>query len=659
MSNKKHKNKQNHVKSYLSYFILIVFLVFSFYIVFWFLESKNYISKKEEVVSKKIFFVETLNFWDFSSNTMLKKVWKIEWAQDISLSSNALWRINNLYVKQWDEVKKWQTIATLEDNVGNYLLNLEKSKNILDKARINYESQKILLDKQVLDAQLNLDKVEKNYDSIKKSIDQNIKKAQNDLSNLDLTNSWSKSNLDLEKLDNTIAKLELDYQNKLLSDSETLYSFLSSIKKDHLSLSILIDDVVEFWDSLLWVTPLHRDDELVDDIRDFLWAYDIGQKNKTKDNLIDIINYKDLEFDNLEFSDTSKIIDYLSFLSTWYQKTKTLLDSLEKTLNNSVNSEWNLSLSDLSSYSSSVNLFQTTLQGNYTSFISFDSSTRSFLRTYELSQESLLKQIELAKKDREILENSLSTWEFNAQVWYNTTVINSVDSINNIENQLTQSKNNLENAIKTREVSLKSLENSIDEANINYLSSQKEYSKLTIKSPIDWVIWDVFVDLWQEVYNWTNLFSIFSEKEKEIDIYFSKNDLNYVKVWDKLSILYSWKSYNWTIVSISKVADNNLNYNAKVHFDNLENDFIGDLVELEIPIKLDNKLVPINYIDVVWEWKWILKEFKDHSFSDLYVDLWNVWWDYIEVLSKIDDYKEIITSDVSNFDEAKFIINKK
>ena len=604
---------------------------------------------------KNDFLLDVKSYKNLSKETYIKKIWKTSSSQDISLNANAIWRVSKINVKQWDFVYKNQILAVLEDNIWNYGINLSRAETWLERAKINLESQTIILDKQIEDSKLNLEKLEKNYEALKKTIEKNITKAKNDLENSDYENLDSKSSLDLQKMDNTISKLELDYENLLVSNSETLESFLSSLKTNHNSLKIFIDDIVDFWDRLLWVSDLHKNDELINRIKDYLWVKDKWQKNDTKIDLTNLILYRGWEFDNFEFSNTGSIQDYIDILNEWFELSISYLNNFQDTLNNSIDSLWTLSSTDISTYLSSVNVYQSTLQWNYSSFIAFDNQASSFLRTYKNNEESMYKQIELTKDDREILKKSLWIWEFNADIWYNTTLISSADSLNNLELSIKNAKSNLKNAKKTKEVSIKSLQNAIDDAYISYLSASKEYNKLTIKSPIDWVIWDVFIDLWQEINNQTPVFSISNKKSKEIIVSFSQKELNFINIWQEVSLEFSEGSYTWTIYSISNIADDNLNYKTVVVFpQNL--DLLWELVNVRVPVELKYTLVPVNIIKVISDSKWILNIYNDWIIEEKELELGEVWWEYIEILSDLPDDLDIITSDISNFDDAKFKI---
>lgn len=636
---------------------IILFVVLILVVAFWFYWFKTYNASKIEIVKeeKTDFIVDIKKYKDFSKETFIRKVWKIKSSQDINISSNANWRISNINVKEWDQVYKWQILANIEDNIWNYSINVSKAETWLERARINLESQTISLDKQISDSELNLEKLQKNYDTLKLSIEQNIKKAENDLNNSDYQNMDSKSALDLQKLDNTISKLELDYDNLLISNDETINWFLSSLENSYKSLSLNIDDIIDYWDSLLWVTDLHRNDSLVKKIDIFLWAKDKTERNNSEYLLNQLISYNNWEFDTVSFDDKEKVFDYLALLDKWFTDSSNFLKSLEKTLNNSIESVWSLSSSDISTYLTKLNWFQTWLQSNYSMFNSFDNSVRSFLRTYKNNQESSLKQIELTKKDREILLKSLSTWEFNADIWYNTTIINSEDSLSNLELSIKTAKSNLENAKKTKEVTIKSLQNSIDDAYISYLSATKEYSKLSVKSPIDWIIWDIFIDKWQEVWNWVSLFSITNKSSKEIEVSFSKDELEFIEEWKEVVIETQDKSYSWTIYSISNSADNNLNYKTVIYFTKDLN-LLWDIVNINIPIKVENVIIPVNIVNVSSDSNWFINILAWESFDQKQIKLWKVWWDNIEVLDEIDWETSIVMTDISNYDSTKFNI---
>jgi len=59
-------------------------------------------------------------------------------------------------------------------------------------------------------------------------------------------------------------------------------------------------------------------------------------------------------------------------------------------------------------------------------------------------------------------------------------------------------------------------------------------------------------------------------------------------------------------------------------------------------------------VEVTWEAQWSLKTYSWGLLTNYAVDLWKVWWDKIEITSKLQKDLQIITTNISNFDDTKF-----
>jgi len=632
--------------------------IFTSIILLIFLSSCNWVNElvKDE---KKDFLVETKSFEEFTNETILEKTWKLNSSQDIKLNSQANWRVSSVYVKDWEFVNKWQVLVKLEDSVWSYWINLERAQNWLDRAWINYDSSKINLDKVVFDSEVNLDRLNKNLQALKDNTIENLKLAETTLNNSDYKNLDSSSALQLQKLDNTIEKSELDYQNKLIADTENVNSMYNSLKKEYSTSMIFMDDIINFSDELLGITDNNKDKN--DDFEDYLGAKDTMVKNEAEDKLKELIRYRKWDFENIDINNINSstwIIDTLSIIEISYNLSREILNLLESTLNNSIVSYWTLSETNISTYIASVNIYQSTVQGNYAAFLGFDTNAKSFLRTYLNIQESTFKSIELMKKDRDILKISLSTWWESAESWYNKTVINSNDSIDTLELQIKSAKNSLENAIKTREVTLRNLDNSIKEARISYNQAYKEFNKLTIKSPISWIIWSIYTDIWQEINIWSPVLEIKNNSDTEITISFNKKELEFVEESKEVYVKFASKSYTWSIFSISKTADSNLQYVSKIELSD-NSALIWNIVEVQIPITTDKILIPINIIKINNSWIWTINVFQDDEIKQIDLNLWDIYLDKIQVLDELDKNTQVIMTYIDNFDPEKFILKVK
>lgn len=612
-------------------------------------------------VEKQDFYVQTSKITELPKDYVLEKSWIIESSQNIALSSNAVWRVSRVDVQEWQKVVVWQILAYLEDNIWSYNINLQRTWNALEMAKINYESTKISLDKQVFDLEVNLENLNDSLNSLEEEKIESLRQNQSNLDNSDVLDENSKSYLDLEKLKNTIEKMELDYNSQLTANNQNIEGYRLSLKKEQNTLSTMMNDIIDFSDQLLWITDNYEDES--DKIKDYLWWKDKVQKQLSYDSLRNLITYKENEFSSLSLNnlEIDNIILNLSIIDNWYDKIKLVLTNLEETLNNSIESYWVLWSIEITGFIGQINWYQASFAWNYAWFVGYNNWTSTFLRTYKNSEDSTKKQIDLLKKDKEILEKSLSLWNLWADVSYNKTIISYDDRLKGIKSQLKIAENNLENAKKTREITLRSLNNSISSAQISNNESFKQLSKLIIKSPINWVINWVFIDKWQEVNQWTKVFSVFNNKIPEVKIYFDQKELWIISVWKTIYWKRDSKTFTWSIVSISSIADSNLKYSATVTFNDWF-DLIGELIDIEIPIETEKLFLPINVVEIVENNVWFAKVLENSQVKNVEFKFWEIQNDKIEVMWCTELWEEdcisldIILNDTTNFDKEKFNI---
>ncbi len=611
--------------------------------------------------AKQDFYIQTEDVNDFSNSTEIKKTWKILPSSIVNVSAKANWQISNILVKEWDDVKKWQILAKLDDSISNYYLKLQNAKNNLERAKINLESTTITLDKTIQDAQLNLDKAKNSYYIAKKDADQSIKSSEKNLEqmkiNLDnsnLSQDTSKASLDLEKAKQSLAKQELDYENKLRSDKETILSYIASTKEKYSNLKTTNDDILTFADELLWVSDLNENEN--DSFEDYLGAKDTKRLQDTKNKLRDLLkNKEELLSQDLDNLNIDNLIVTINKLDSTYKQLISLLDDIEYVLNHSVTSS-SFSSSTISSYLASVNSYQANINGKYTAYVGFQSQVSSFLNTYEKAQESLKKSIELTKKDIQILENTLNTQSSTSTISYQQaklnhekTVLALEDKLNNLKIVVKNAENALENAKKNRTVNIKKLQNAISSAQVSYNEMADQVSKLTVRSPIDGKVSNVDISLWQDVYTNNNMFELIQWNTTEIKTSLSENEID--MIWDTVKVHYNWRYLTWIVYSISDLANNNLSYDVKIRLDNNTNIF-WDVVDVFFPIKTNSLLLPLNIVQTWDDGNGIVHVYKNWNIISKQVELWKVYGSKMEIISNIT--WSIITSNIENFDETKY-----
>lgn len=626
--------------------------------------------KKNEKAEKKDFFVEVKEYWVFWKQLQIKKSWKILPFSILNLSSKVNWQVSEILIKEWDTVKKWQVLAKLKDNIWNYNLKLQRAQNAISSTRLNLKSKRVNLDKAIRDAKLNLKKVRSNFEIAKKDAKNTIKNSEKklekiklNLSNTNLSNKNWKSSLDIEKTKKSLKKQKLDYENKLQSDNETINSFIETTKEKYINLKTINDDILEFADELLGVSDLN--DRKNNSFEDFLGAKDSQTLFKTKNKLRILLKNKDIIKDlNIKNLSEDNLISKLNKLSEIYKNLIDLLDNLEHILNYSVNSI-SFTSTQINSYITQINSYQATINWQYTRYVSFKSQVSSFLNTYKEVQKSMKKWIEIMEKDIKILETSLQTQEENSNISYEQSKNDHIktalwlkDKLNNFEILIENAENTLQNAKENKEITLSQLQNSLNKAKIAYSEALDLVNKLTIKSPIDWQISKVNVNLWQDVFSNNIMFEMIEEDQTEIETSFSLNELKFIEKWKNVKLKYLWNIYTGEVYTISNLANNNLSYSVKVKLKNNVQIF-GDVIELIFDIKTKNVLLPVNIVNVKWENTWILNIYKNWEIEKKEVKLWNIYNNKIVVLTELKDDTKIITSNIENYEKINHNVKLK
>lgn len=603
---------------------------------------------------KQNFYVEVQNFSDFASNHLIEKTGTLSSEQSIALNSKATWEVASIVVKAGDSVKKWQPLMYVNDSIANYEGSLNGAAISVESAKINYETQKINLEKAVADTKLNYERTQENYEISKAQIEEDKKKAEIDFENSKLNVVDSSSSLQLQKIEEQIAKAEFDYENLLISNDQQVISYISNAKNEYSSLFNLYTDVIEFGDSILWVTDENRNEN--DDFEDLLWAFDKNSLSDSKSYLNQLIDYKN----NLETIDSSNIsestvVSFLDQFNDGHELLISFLQSIEKTLLASLDS----TTFGTATYVASANTYQTQVQSGKSQFTATKSAADTFLKTYELSEESSKKQIELLYTDKEITSKNLWDGEEFGEIAYNKTILSLDDQLSALNTSLENAELNYENAKKQLDVSLRSLNNQIKSAQNGYSTALKEYRKLTITSPIDGVVWSISVQEGQEISQGTPLLFLSNVSKGEVKVYLSKQELDLVKEGQEAFLDIGGATIKGELVSVSKIANSSLNYEASILIDDSIS-IVGNVVDVQIPVTLENPLFPVKIIETIGNGKAQIKVLSETGswmlIENKIIDLGSIWGNSIEVISELEKNSQVITSEVGNYDPLKFTL---
>lgn len=612
-----------------------------------FLTSCGGTSKVEETeVAKKEYTIETQNIENFSKDVTIEKFGKIEWSQDISVKTQVSWKVASINKKDGDKVLKWETIIALSDNIGNYGINVQRAKNALSKAQLSYQDTKNNFEKSIKDAELNLQKAKSSYENIKITSNQTVQQAQNNLSSNDLDDNGSEASLKIKKQEEDIAKATLDLQNTLNTNKESVESHKSNTKVQYNSFKKLYTDSINDLDIILWYSEENKS-------KNDAYEDNLGAKNKA--TFIDAFKsfetiYLNDGFDEINPRITSEndIITYLNKVQKGYEDMIELLDKVDLMFKNSTG--LNTTLTEASAKASSI---QGQFNSNYSAFVNYKNQTVTFLNTYKSKEESLKLSLDLQKSNLEIAKLSAQKVDNDTLINFNKTLSSSKDQLLQAEIAVKNAENSLEKLKKDKEIALKQSQTSINDASISLSEANKNYNNLFIKSPINGIISEVSVDIWEEINNGSPVFTVVSDKKQEVVVSLPQNELSFVTVGKDAKIEYN-NNYIWaTVTSIWAVADSNLNYKVKLSL-NSPVSIIGGSVKVSFTTTGDKYLIPLNIVKINNGNKGIINTYtEENTFEEKDVVLGKIWGNEIELINEIPEGTRIIKTDLKNFDENK------
>lgn len=594
---------------------------------------------KQEITSKKDFFIQMQEAGSFSNNIQLEKPWKIAWSKEILVSAQVIGRINKIYVEEWSQIKWGSKVINLSDDIANYKLQLQQTKNNLDSAILNHAQVKNNLNQWLENTNLALIQAEYNFEMTQKSTEQSLKQAQQNLDNTSLE-GWSISQLNIE---NVVSQI----QNEI----EWLQNNFSVQKTQSIN---ALNDVLHQCDNILWATNDYK--SINDSFERYLWVKNTQQLRETKALLLALYTTKDKIIDLPNNPSNQEILLAIPSIKKGYDDSLILLEEMIQMLKNS-STAGSFTLTDVNSKLSVIDWLQSSIQWANLGFTTYQiqaesllSDIDSFLSTEEQFNGLAQQQILLAIKNAEISQK-------NAQIVYDSTTIQVENTLFNAETALKNAKLAYESNKDNKNIQLDILKNTISQSRLAYEDAQTRYNKLSVRSPIAGTIWSILSDEWQEVNMGSPLFTIISHKEQIIEIYVTSEEYKLLKENQKVWIISNDEFVDGKIISINPIAWQNTLYKINIELNkNLE--LMGNIADVYIPVELENKVLPINIINIQKDWKWYVYIFKNEEAIKYEISLWKIRGDKIEITSTLPPKLQIITTDIGNYDSEKHLLKK-
>ena len=557
--------------------------------------------------AKKVLEIQTLDIHTEDTTAYITKNEKVQWSSEIILTSQVNGRVKSL-------VK----------NIGDTVIPTSLLVQLQDTSLTAYSNVK--------DAQLALQRAQLAEQTAKADIELQKKQLQYNLNNLDGSVSWSNTQLQLAQLENQLIQAELDYGNTQTTLGQNAKQFVTNLKTIKNDLTTLLSDVYTETDKIFGLTDLYDDDYTTFNAYNNMRVY-IEWVNKDL--------YKKLEgsFFTIEQTfNTIKEIDSNDITEDTAVEYSSQLQTLFSDLNYhfSILQEVFTYLGTIEDYSIRQQVLAakgviTPLQWKFTSFQASSlwqlNSMETYFLSYNDNQTILLKKIDTLRSQIALTKKQLDDAVFTTTLWSERSEI-AFDS-----------------QLKNSNLTSQSARLGVEKAT-NY------QSKFSVTSPIEWSLVDVMVDVGQDVAAGTPLVKIISQQQ-QIETSLTIDQLKFVKVGQKVDIISSVWSAEWTVLTIADAADmNGLWFKVIVW---LTNSTIptGLSVEIKIPVQEWNLLLPLNALNIV-DTNTAVAYFWDNVNKTIVkqiVTIQAILWQYVEITDMIPMEYSLIVSDISNFNK--------
>lgn len=651
------------------FFLLIVsIIVFG---IFW---NKNQKMKEEKLAEKNSIY--QVKKWDIKNEVKISSQAKL--ADEQKLSFWMEWKITNVYVKIWDEVKAWQVLAELD--MKEYQNNIEWARLDIKNAEITY-NKLINNDTSLAEAQKKnqIKETKSSYDlaleqekTLKNQLDTSIWQKKEQLEQMTRDYKVAEKNLQVEKSSLDVSsKVETEQTEITLKNREqTINSITTSLNSTLWNIEIQIQSV----DKIFWVTKTYEEEN--DEYESFISAKntslinDIKTKIYSSYKLIEEYKQKIKEI-NVQTEDeeiNKNIKDLYNELWGLIELFDISLDAIDM----SIISEWALTNDDLDWFSSTIKTSRTNLisireqlntySNSINSLLSWESEENLLQLTLEQKQLNYeTKEVALLKQKEELLTKAKELKNFiedsNNQINSKKTEIqNLLEKIDLLNQEL----KDIQDWADSYDISL--YRNSIEQAEVRLqkiLDSKKDYQiiaefKGRIRT-VDIVVW--------EQYKLDDKKYIIVENPNLIELELQVNQIDIVKINEGDKVIITFDSYPNKPIE-AKISTRNVNpepnwkwwyyYKANVLLEKQDIEILAWMSAIVRVITSEAKnILLIPTLSIVYEnWKTLVYVKENTLYKIREVKIWIMNNFEAEVIEGLKEW-EVIKSSVLDEEQLK------
>jgi len=605
---KKRKNGK-HFKKILYISIILVFITLIW--IYYFSNKKD----NQELSSAKDYFT----IWKWNLEIYVSWEWNIIAWKKTELKFQTSWKIEEIYKKEWKNIKKDEKIAVLDNTL--YKINVEKAKLALKNAyaKLNQKKEKTTkTHKNLLDK--DLESAKQKYKNTKLELKTRIEKEINNYETQKIQKDNLEKNIEIQK-----SNIDLIIQDK----DKKILNLENLLKLKSNTIILDIDNYLNKIDELIWITTLNRNKN--DSFENYLWIKNTSIKNELISEFISLnteeknsiplpnshpkapsptLSQRERE-KNQEGIEQKKKQENFSKYIILSEKMDKLLKLTISTLLNSVSSE-TFTNEDIKTH-----------KENFQSYLKeFDSNLQKFLIAkdnleYEKVNKNTLVEkqnniIKSKEQDLILVEKNIDNLSIDIK---NLKEIN-IQSLVLAKKEKEKAELDYKNTISwPTEIQLEPYYIEIENAKNNLKEAEEKLTDTVLISSIDGTILDLNYKKWEYYSNIEKPFWIsISSNDKYIESYIEERDIIKIYPWQKVKVsLEAIENYSfiWKVAYVSNKweedSDEITKYKVFISFEE-DNSQIMDAMSTSLDFlekKLKNIiLIPNEYI--IYE-NWISK----------------------------------------------------
>lgn len=491
---------------------IIFFLVFSLFL----------FSCSKDVSLPEQKYFQTWSVFSWSIDDYNTYVWYLSWVDSVPLSTKIWWRVTSVFVSEWDYVRAWDLLLTLDSM----------------EARVWYDTSSNILN--------NLSEL-KNTTSL--MFDDQIKALNEKLNQVTLWESWINtwlsdiklvSEAQLETALTWLETAKTNLENTKILLGQKWKNIIDNSKNAIVSSVMLDTNIINFIDEILWVTEANKNKN--NDYEIYLSARNSSIYNRSKIQFLETnklyLDYKKLYNTEIENKNPSEeiLLKALNDGEILAESIKVLLNLTYDVLENSVENVY-LPKQTIDSFKQTITNFWAQIEASlitvsweYFLWLKWSKqSLADFENTKNLQISMLEKQVELAEKNYN--QYKLASDSKIRETQTQTKVVSS---------QVEELKVNIESLKKQKQAKLEELDLKITESLGQRDSAWVMINSWEIRSPISWVITSKMVDVWQVIWWGMPVFIVSDESNLKLDILVWEDSLKNIDLWSDVLLEVDW-----------------------------------------------------------------------------------------------------------------------